>query len=349
MDYFVHAGSGYDVSDISGVAMLYQQMPTSPSSEDRMGNNSQSLLDFSVFAFSAPELEALFKIYYSKRQGTWALLTSAMLLLGYTRFIYKVLVVAIEGEDVVQLFLWSEMLFVCAVSYVITLMLFKPTFYRMHRQALHTGVIVCSITTYPASRMTLLWMKALGGRTYSETWLRELETFAVENLFMATNWMNVVSFPTSPVPDLVLITLYLFRALANNASLCTSPYGRSLVTMSPAYVATARRASMLLADIAGPLVGGHALDPVLSCPAALGVWEVVGWLVACFLVLVADILQRRAFLRTVEAQTYIGQEYAASALRWPFGSSQKSQRCVMVLVVLLYVSSLLWNTALQFL
>eukprot|EP00884_Botryococcus_braunii_P006293 jgi/Botrbrau1/15665/Bobra.4_1s0049.1 len=340
--------SGYNVLGTSGGSMLHQQMPTSPSSEDRMGNNGQSLPEFSVFAFSEPELEALFKTYYAQRQNTWALLTSAMALLGYLLFIYKVLVVPREGEDDAQLFLWSEMLLVCAVSSVITLMLFKPTFYRIHRQALNTGVNVCSIIAYPASRMTLLWMKALGGKTHSETWLAELKTFAVENLFIATSWMNVVSFPSGPVPDLVLMTLYLFRALVSNASLCTSPYGSSLVTMRPAYLATARRASMLLAGIAAPLVGGHASDPVLSCPAALGVWEVVGWLVACLLVLVADILRRRAFLRTGEAQAYIGQEYAASAMRWPFASSQKSQRCVMVLLVLLYGSSLLWNTAFQF-
>jgi hypothetical protein len=333
------------MSGTSGSATLNQQTPTGPSLEERMENHRQSWLDLSVFAFSVPELEALFQTYYSKRQNTWALLTSAMVLLGYILFIYKILVFAGEGEDVPGWVLWSGMLVVCAVSAVITLMLFKPTFYRMHWQALNAGVIVCTIMTYPASRMTLLWMKALSGKPYSETWLRELETFAVENLFMATSWMNVVSFPSGPIPDLVLMTLYLVRALASNASLCTSSYGRSVVTMRPASLATARRASVLLTDIAGPLVGGHASNPVLSCPAALGIWEVVGWLVACLSVLVADILRRRAFLRTGEARAYFGPEYAASAMRRPFGSSQKSQRCVLALFFLLYVSSVLWNTA----
>eukprot|EP00884_Botryococcus_braunii_P006294 jgi/Botrbrau1/15666/Bobra.4_1s0050.1 len=336
------------MSGTSGGDTLNQETPTGPSSEERTGDNRQSLLDLSVFAFSVPELEALFQTYYSKRQNTWALLTSAMVLLGYVLFVYKILVFAREGEDVPRWVLWSGMLVVCAVSAVITLMLFKPTFYRMHWQALNAGVIVCTIMTYPGSRMTLLWMKTLGGKTYSETWLRELETFAVENLFMATSWMNVVSFPSGPVPDLVLMTLYLIRALASNESLCASRYGHSLVTMRPASLATARRASVLLTDIAGPLVGGHASDPVLSCPAALGVWEVVGWLVACLSVLVADILRRRAFLRTREARAYFGPENAASAMRWPFGSSQKSRRCVMAVIFLLYVSSVLWNTALPF-
>jgi hypothetical protein len=290
----MHAGDGGDVSGTNGVAMLDQQMPTTPFLENIMGNNGQSLLDISVFSFSSPELEALFQLYHSKRHNTWALLNSAMIVLGYLLFIFKVLVVAREGEDVPRLFFWSEMLIFCAASAVITSMLFNATFYRMHRRALNTCVVVCAIITYPASRKTLLWMKALGGKPYSETWLRELGTFAVENLFMAISWMNVVSFPSGPVPDLVLMTLYLIQALASKASLCTSPYGHSLVTMRPAYLAAARGASVLLTDIAEPLVGGHASDPVLSCPAASGVWGVVGWLGAALSVLVADILRRKA-------------------------------------------------------
>eukprot|EP00884_Botryococcus_braunii_P006292 jgi/Botrbrau1/15664/Bobra.4_1s0048.1 len=336
-----------DVPGASDVATLHVQMPTKPL-EDRGENEGHSLLDISVFAFSTPELDTKFKDYDSKRQNTWALLNFAMTLLGLIVLIYKVLVVVSEGDDVSLRFLWSGLLLFCAASAVTTSMLFKPTFHRMHRRALNTCVVACMIITYPLTRMTLLWMKTLGGKTYSETWLRELETFAVENLFMATSWMNVLSYSSGPVPDLGLLTVYLIRALASNASLCASPYGHSLVTMRPAYLAAARGASVSLTDIAGLLVGGHASDPVLSCPAALGVWEVVGWLVACLLVLVADILRRRAFLQTREARAFIGQEYAASAMRWPFASPQKSQRCVMVLLVLLYVSSLLWNTALHF-
>eukprot|EP00884_Botryococcus_braunii_P006291 jgi/Botrbrau1/15663/Bobra.4_1s0047.1 len=136
--------------------------------------------------------------------------------------------------------------------------------------------------------------------------------------------------------------------MSANAALCDSPFGRSLVTMRPPYLTAARGASVWLSDIAGPLVGGHASDPVLSCPAALGVWEVVGWLVACLTVLVADILRRRAFLRTPEVQAYLGPSYVAGALKWPFATSVKVQRCALGLFVLLYASSLLWNTALHF-
>lgn len=321
-------------------------MRTGPALEDTLGSRGQSWLDFSVFAFSTPELENLFRTYNARLVNTWTLINATTVLMGCILFTFKSLRVSRDSKSVPASMWLSGLLNAFATVSLISLLLFRPAFHKMHQRALNTAVTFFFIITYPVNRSMVLLMKFVDGRAHSETWLHEFQLFGLENVFTSTTWMATLACSTGQLPDLALATLFMFRAMASNATLCASPEASNLVTMRPVYLSAARMTSVWVTDIAGPLVGGHASDPVLSCPAALGIWEVVGWQIACLTVLVTDILRRRAFLRTREVHIYLGPAYLAGALNWPFSSSKQCRRCIMALLVLLYSSSLLWNTAL---
>lgn len=56
-----------------------------------------------------------------------------------------------------------------------------------------------------------------------------------------------------------------------------------------------------------------------SCPEVLALWEVLGSLLAVLVMGMAEIIRRRAFLRTQEVQARLGRRRAAEALHWPWG------------------------------
>jgi hypothetical protein len=107
-----------------------------------------------------------------------------------------------------------------------------------------------------------------------------------------------------------------------------------------------------LSGIHGHFGGGRTAAPALSCPAVLGFWQVLGWLVACLMVFVAELLRWRAFLRSAAATAFLGPAWAASALKWPFQGLQLLQTLVIakfVPMALLYASALVWSASLPFL
>lgn len=215
---------------------------------------------------------------------------------------------------------------------------------------MNAGVVFCLLITFPVGRVFPIWLKVASAKSGPATLVQDLQMLAAENLFITARLTDQLAFPCGQIPDLLMTTMFMLSAMASNEAVCASPlWGHRMVTMKPVFLAAAETASVWFTDLAGPLWGGHAVSPALSCPAALGVWQVTGWLVACLMGLVSEVLLRRAFLRTPEAQSFLGPAYAAAALKWPFGSSQKCQRCLTGVLALCYLSGLLWNTVRPFL
>jgi hypothetical protein len=230
--------------------------------------------------------------------------------------------------------------------------LLKPMFYAKHQRTIKPLLMACVMLTGPFAAETLSWIKFASAKKGAPhlSWLQGLQLFASENPLVSSMWFLALALTSGQVPDLAILTGSLIQYLLSSRSFCESPlWGQSPVSMSPAYLAAAQMASVGVASVGVPFASGNTPGHVMSCPAVLGFWGLVGWWLACLAVLLAEIMRRRAFLQTHEALSFLGPDYADAALLWPFASPKKIKRCRMTFCLLCYSASLIWNTALLFL
>jgi hypothetical protein len=277
-------------------------------------------LQYSIFAFKSPELEQLFQASIFGTSNSWTLVATATILVGWVTFIQKFLVNHRNADDLPSGVWGSLALHVLTLGCYLTVRLLKPQFHLKHRRAMHTSIRLCQLATLQPSWGMLLWMRSLSHKAGTLSWLQGFHKLAVENMFLSSLWLFSLGYPLGQAFDLVYTTVALVTAMSINRAVCASPrWGTSMVTTSPGPLAVVQALSPWLRCIGTPSLEACAAGPALSCPAALGFWQVVGWVVAVLTVLVADVLRRRAFLRSGEAQAYLGPAYAAAATGWPFG------------------------------
>jgi hypothetical protein len=327
-----------------------QAMPVSGGGHDW---DLQSFLRFSTFAFADPELEARFRSYDSKSLSPWTLVCTGTIITGWLMFVIKV------GKATEQSgFSPSPELYGVGLLHVVLLtanlcaILLKPVFYDKHQRTMKPLLMATIMLSCPFAAETLFWIKSASTKRWAPplSWLQGLQMFAAENPLVSTMWFLALAFTNGQVPDVAILTVSLIQYLLSSRSFCESPlWGQSLVSMSPAYLAAAQMASLGVATVGVPFVSGNTPGHVMSCPAVLGLWGLVGWWLACLAVLLAEIMRRRAFLQTHEALSFLGPAYVDAALHWPFASSEKIKRCCMTFFLLCYSASLMWNTALLFL
>jgi hypothetical protein len=320
------------------------------SAENQVGESQHSWLDFSLFAFVDSELEGLYKSYLARRSNSWAVLGIATVAALWAALLHKV-VTGVNGDDPIPAIWWAiSLLQLLTLGAALLVVVYTPSCHINYRRAAHAGCLIFIMITYQFGWILLFWSRFMTVTAEEKAALQHLQMFVVENLFTSAIWLMVLALSSGQLSDLMLTTLVLFFAMANNHCACASlGWSHITISWSSSFLAVSRVASVLVSDIAGPLIGGHASAPIMSCPVVLGIWQLIGWWIACLTVFVADISRRRAFLRTEEARAHLGPADAAAALKWPFGSATKSRRCVMVVLVLCYASSLIWNTALLFL
>eukprot|EP00884_Botryococcus_braunii_P006304 jgi/Botrbrau1/15675/Bobra.4_1s0055.3 len=323
------------------------------SSSGGHGWDLQSVLRFSIFAFADPELEALFQSYESKQLSAWMLVNTGTIITGWLLFVIKVSKATEQSGFSPSPALYGVgLLHVLVLTAHLCAILLKPVFYAKHQRTIKSLLMACLMFSCSYAWETLFWIKFVSAKRGAPrlSWLQGLQLFASENPLVSTMWILALGFTSGQVPDLAIITGSLMLYFISTRSFCESPlWGQSLVSMSPAYLAAAHMASLGVASVGGPYVSGYTPGHVMSCPAVLGFWALVGWWVACLAGLVAEVLRRRAFLQTHEALSFLGPAYAAAALQWPFASSEKIMRCIMIFCLLSYSASLIWNTALLFL
>jgi hypothetical protein len=309
----------------------------------------QAWLNFSIFAFNSPELEALFTNFSSGLLNSWTLVSTAALLMGWITFVHKNIMNRHDAAD-----LPPHLLSVCAAHLavfgaVFAVMLFKPELHFKHRRAIHAALRILLSTTYPFGWFMVLWMRSVRPPVGPRSLLQGLNMLSVENMFI-TSVLIDLGYSCGQIPDLLLNTLHMVMAMMSNRAVCASPrWGKSMVTMSPVLLTGAEAGSRWLHSIGASVPAGCAAGGTLTCPAALAFWQVVGWFVGGVTVFVTDVLRRRMFLRSIEVQAYLGPRHAAAALQWPFQSLKQVQTCVVAVLFLCYASSLIWYSCLPFL
>jgi hypothetical protein len=212
----------------------------------------------------------------------------------------------------------------------------------------HVGIMVVFILTFRAARVLMLWMRLGGNKVGVLSTMSWLQAFSVENVYFALIWLITLAYPIGQVPAIVLTTVYMLTEMASNVYICSFPqWADSLVTMSPELLAWTTTASHWLSSIGQPLLIIKDWSTPLSCPAALAFWQLVGWWYACQFIFVADIIRRRAFLRTHAARMHLGRAHEAARLSWPFGWLHMMQTIVVITVALFLSASTIWSIALR--
>jgi hypothetical protein len=306
----------------------------------------QSWCDSSIFSFATPELEALFRRHPPAWTESCTLLCAAIILMGWVNFVLRSFMGPKELVDYAFQLRAVALLHTFMSAAFIFIILFKRAFFVKYRRTMNVVMLSCVGMTYGSVRLMLLGTKLLENRKDTHSWGQQLQRFTAENLYATTSWLFTHGFSLGQVPDLVVVTLFLLLELARNQSVCAALYWEN---RSPTFLGAAQEASVLLSQIGAPFLEMQSSSTEFSCKAALGFWQVVGWWATCVAVLVVDIWQRRAFLRTPEACAYLGPANAAAVSKWPLTSTIKMQTIRRGLFVLCFAASLIWNTALPYL
>jgi hypothetical protein len=262
-----------------------------------LGNMVPAWLNFSLFAFTAPGLERRYSEYDSRRQNFWGPVVACNFLVGWSLFIGRHFY-SNGAYELPALTLGVAVFEVIAFATLLLLMLLTPEFYVKHRKAIHMGAMCNFSVSYWVGVPVLLWMKAVTTRADAQSLVQGLQNFGVENLFFVYHWIMLLGFPIAQIPDLFFVTVFMAAGIALHRSICSSSsWGHSLVTTGPGFRDAANIVSSLLSSIGGPLADGEGGSAaIMSCPAALGLWQDVGWWVCSVAVFVFEILRRRAFL-----------------------------------------------------
>eukprot|EP00884_Botryococcus_braunii_P006492 jgi/Botrbrau1/15844/Bobra.40_1s0028.1 len=305
---------------------------------------------FSVFAFANPGLEKEFQQYLtnSTNVSTWVIcaeVIAAWLMIASKLYSFPKEHGSLPGNWVTGLL---HPLLAVAILGITALM---PVFYRNHQRVLKPIFLCCFMVPLQSARGALLWMKYVDVKHgSSQTWFQQVQSFSVENIHLFGAARLVQSFPMGLIPDLISTNIFMALVMTGNRHICALPHlGDSLVTMSPGLLSATQVASVWLSGVAVPAPSIHPASRKLSCPAALGFWQLLGSLLACVNVFVADIFRRRAFLRTPEARARLGRELEPADLSWPFGNRPLIEKGVAIGFCLSCLwASVVWNTALNF-
>eukprot|EP00884_Botryococcus_braunii_P019384 jgi/Botrbrau1/6129/Bobra.331_2s0024.1 len=254
----------------------------------------KTCLTFSPFSFASSELERLYEKYLADSPSLWTWVHSLHILMGWIMLIQKYVTASKEIQDLLPPVWFLGLIHPLNAAALLYLLLFKPGVHAKHRQAIYAGIMLTFIFTFRAARVVVLWMRLVNNKAGIQSWVQQLQTFFVENLYFALIWMIVLAYPLNQVPAVILTTLYMLAEMAGNSYICSLPvWGESSVTMSPRVLAWSQAASSWISGLVQPYLEISDARTALSCPAALSLWQLVGWCFACHVIFAADIMRRR--------------------------------------------------------
>eukprot|EP00884_Botryococcus_braunii_P003868 jgi/Botrbrau1/13482/Bobra.0082s0078.1 len=300
----------------------------------------------SPFAFASGELEADFQTHDARAISLLSWFCALVTVTGY--FVLFAKIAAASGE---QRALLPDMLLPVLFQFlptvaVLALGAFFPSFYAAHKQALHLATHCCILVVFHSTRQLVLWMRMVKGSSLDGSFTKAAQFFSDENLYLSVVWYSVPAFPFGLCGEFAVVLAWLLVNLTGNTGICTSPlWTPDAVTLSSGPVTAVRRVSPWVLEVPAPLYALQA-QPELSCESNLAFWQILGSWLACLAVCVAEVLRRREFLRTPAAQARLGRQFAAAALRWPFGSSQLGSNCICGLFLLTVGHCLVWAVVL---
>lgn len=166
----------------------------------------------------------------------------------------------------------------------------------------------------------MLWFRMYRGEQPDVSSVPLVQAFVAENLYFSTGWIGNVTFRVGQVLHLLLVMLFLLIEVRGNAHICAS----SLRGSSTVKTSGERLAEAACSTVRG-CVGLQSSMPrstePSTCPASLMLWQFVGAWMVCVALLLKDVLQRRAFLRTSTAKALIPEQHREAAEAWPFSRS----------------------------
>eukprot|EP00884_Botryococcus_braunii_P022092 jgi/Botrbrau1/8567/Bobra.0359s0031.1 len=305
---------------------------------------------FTVFPFPTHELEAEFQQYLARSIGmsSWSFcvqITFAWLMFAQTLLQFP------ERRGALPPIWPLGALHGIAAASLAVLLLVNPAFFSAHHRVIKLAVICVGMLTERPASAVLLWRNSVT-RPAAPSWTQDAKFFFAENISFVAQLLHVLGLPIGIAPDLLLGTAAMLVSMLGNRGICALPYaGDHLVTMAPGLLAVTQRASECLSGIWGLGVGVHPHSGDMSCPVALGFWQVVATVMAYVLVFVADVQRRRTFLRMHErlARAHFGSSFARAASAWPSLRPGVLRKVVLIgFVVVLMGASIAWNLALDF-
>lgn len=304
----------------------------------------------SIFRFKSKELERQYQDYLRLRPDSWAYLTQFLALVGWSRFAVHYYF-AHEDERAVVPSAWYIGLSHAVVAILLlSVMAFKRATYSKHRRVINLCYVVFVLLTLRYVLLSMLWLQWLAvQRGEARTPLGLLQSFFVENWHIVKAPLLVFAFPTGQLLDVLLASVFLFHHLA--IGLKQTACGLDLLSdgmamRSPALAWSARAVSNSAIALGVP--GGTTWEPMPAeaCPAALLLFQVVGWWLACHTILLADIARRREFLRSADVLARLQSSQRAAALKWPFGGARRAIVLLMASTAVTFQASLIWCSAL---
>eukprot|EP00884_Botryococcus_braunii_P001101 jgi/Botrbrau1/10992/Bobra.0234s0016.2 len=344
---------GAEVAADAGVTSgLFSAPPPKPEVRGRLDPGTQRPEGLqkgvpSMLAFASADLEVLYQKYISNTVSWSACCCCLVTIFAWLSFFSK----ASFGTAAARAVMPTVSVplacnFLPAVALVLLLNL-KPQAYIKRYRLLHLlmSVFQMGVTNYV--RELFLWMHSGSFQSSRHSY----HAFLAENFYLSIMWIRVLCFPVDQFCDLSVVTTILLINMAGNTYLCNSPFwGSSPVTLSRPVMTIMQYISPRLLSVLLPGAEGHVPDCSASacpasCPLALAFWEIVGWYICCLLVLLRELVTRRAFLAA--NHQLLSPEHAARAHKWPFGSAMLVSNCVTAVVLLYIIGSLTWALSLS--
>lgn len=299
----------------------------------------------SVFKFASPSLEHSYQQFAQNTVATAALTLFTINLVSWALIWYKLAVTPAAARAKMPPL--APLALGCFVPALATtaLIVLRPASYKKRYAAINLALSALQLGYYNHQRAFLLWLQSM--HVLSGTW-RTVSHFLVENLFFTLAWLRVLLLPSTPLGDTCLMAVLLLLNLAGNPRICREWGGSLLMLSSPSpggpvkavFAAALPQRSPASAWAAASLRPGRD-----TCDAVLAFWEILGWLWACLVLLVAEVVRRRAFLA---ANLHLLGPHAHKAHLWPLGSARLLLKLLCVVLALYNVAALLWAGVLAY-
>eukprot|EP00884_Botryococcus_braunii_P003866 jgi/Botrbrau1/13480/Bobra.0082s0076.1 len=301
----------------------------------------------SDFAFASEELEADFQAYQAQALSLLSWFCALITTTGYCVLFAKIAAASADHRALLPHMLPPLLFQFAPTVATLALLAFFPGFYTTHKQAVHLVDQCCVLLGFHSTRQIVLWMHMVKGSNPSGAFIQSVQSFSDENLYLSIVWYAVPAFPLGQAGDIFIVLALLLANLRGNHVICASPlWHPDAVSLSAGLATAVQQMSAWLLEAAGPLYSLQA-DTTLSCAANIGFWQIVGSWVGCLAVCIAEVLRRRAFLRTPAAQARLGRQFAAAGLRWPFGSVQLASKCMHRVFLLTVGHCIVWAVVLD--
>jgi hypothetical protein len=331
-----------------------QAMPRSTQARDMSSLEPiwQRVLQRSFLKFASPALESGYQKCVTNGVAAYWLAFAPMFTMGWVQVFYRTAASIYTSRrfELPPGLIASIVFFLIPSVWLYGLILLRSNFYKKHWRGIHFAwMCVHVFSTYPFQEVCL-WQHTCIAKgtcgTFGGSKQSWSQVFAVENFYLTTIWLRVIVFSAGQASDFFFTTLSLFLTMSGNTALCTFPV-REWVSMSPGVLSVAQRGSSWLLTMLAPGAssgrGMHASE--LSCPAVLAFWQVVGWWMACLLIIFREILSRRVYLKSSVAS--LGPGVAARAVWWPTGSAELLHKLICVFGAVCLGAVLFWAAALQ--